>query len=387
MILEQAAEPEVAQKRRVGLARRTYVLVPLISLLTIAALLGAAEVIARVGWAEHTLNPCIQEDYLHVFHARPNCDARTKIAEGPWVTYHFNSCGYRTQDACGVKPPGVIRIALIGSSIPEGLHVPFDQTVGARVAKGISEATGRRVQLENLGLSTLMPVYTYRRIPEAIALHPDVVIWPVAPFDVGEPMNRKTLRSIDEGQPIEADLLPPKPLTPLKKIQNFLNDNIRASIVAQHFLFANPNTFVHLLLGYGERAAYLRNPTSAGWERRYEDFDLILSKVAAKLHSAHIPLILVVVPSREEAALFAMHPRPPHTDPMALVNRVEAMAKKYNVGFVDSVKDFAKQPHPDRLFYYVDLHPDGEGHAVIARAVVRKCLDGSIPALTEKQSN
>jgi hypothetical protein len=232
-----------------------------------------------------------------------------------------------------------------------------------------------------------MPVYTYRRLPEAIALRPDVVIWPVAPFDVGEPLNRKTLQRVDENRPIEADLLPPKPLTPLKKIQNFLNDNVRASLVAQHYLFANPNTFVHLLLGYGERAAYLRNPTSAGWEKRYEDFDLILSKMAAKLQAADIPLILVVVPSREEAALLGVHPLPPHIDPLAFSNRVEAMACKHHVEFVDSVKEFAKQPHADRLFYYVDLHPDGDGHALIARAVVRKCLDGSIPAITEKQLN
>lgn len=362
-------------------------IVPLLSLLTIGVMLAAAEIVARVGWAEHTLNPCIQEDYLHVFHARPNCDARTKIAEGPWVNYHFNACGYRTFDACGIRPAGALRIVLMGSSIPEGLHVPFEQTVGARVAKGISEATGRKVQLENLGLSTLMPVYTYRRLPEAIALHPDVVIWPVAPFDVGEPLNRKTLQSVDENRPIEADLLPPKPLTPLKKIQNFLNDNVRASLVAQHYLFANPDTFVHLLLGYGERAAYLRNPTSAGWEKHYQDFDLILSKMAAKLQAADIPLILVVVPSREEAALLGVHTLPPHTDPLAFSNRVEAMACKYHVEFVDSVKEFAKQPHADRLFYYVDLHPDGDGHALIARAVVRKCLDGSIPAITEKQLN
>ncbi len=387
MILEQEASVENSRHAAPLVTRRRYFLVPFFSLCTIAVMIGAAEVVARVGWAEHTSNPCLTEDYLHVLHAKPNCEARTKIAEGPWVDYHFNACGYRTFDACGARPAGAIRIALMGSSIPEGLHVPFEQTAGARTAKAISAATGRPVQLENLGLSTLMPVYAYRRLPEAIALHPDVVIWPVAPFDVGEPLNRKTLQSVDEGRPIEADLLPPKPNTPLKKLQNFLNDNVRASLVAQHFLFSNPNTFVNLLLGYGERAAYLRNPTSAAWEKHYSDFDLILSKVAAKLQAANIPLLLVAVPSREEVGLLGLQSRPPHTDPWDFSRRLQSMACKYNIQFADAVKEFARHPHADRLFYYVDLHPTGQGHALIADAIVRKCLDGSVPAITGKQRN
>jgi hypothetical protein len=303
------------------------------------------------------------------------------------VHYHFNSCGYRTNDACGGKPAGAIRIVLMGSSIPEGLHVPFEQTVGARTARAIAEATGRKVQLENLGLSTLMPVYTYQRLPEAISLHPDVVIWPVAPFDVGEPLNRQTLASIENHQPIRLNELPPKPLTPIKKIQNLLNQNIRASLVAQHFLFANPNTVLHLLLGYGERAAYLRNPTTPRWEQHYADFNLSLSKVASGLRGAGIPLILVAVPSREETALLGVDRRPPHTDPFDFDNRLRVMAARLNIEFVDAVREFAREPNAARHFYYVDLHPDGDGHALIARALVRKCLDGSIPALTEKRKS
>ena len=389
MTLDQLTEDSASQTRPVArtLSRKQYVLVPLVSLATIVLMLGVAEIVARMGWPEHTYNPCIKEDSIHVYHATPNCDATTKIAEGPWVNYHFNACGYRTNDACGAKPAGVIRIALVGSSIPEGLHVRFEQTVGARTAEAISKATGRKVQLENLGLSTLMPVYTYRRLPEAINLHPDVVIWPVAPFDVAEPLNRQTLSSIENHQPIHLKELPPKPNTLMKKIQNLLNDNVRASLVAQHFLFANPNTLVHLLLGYGERAAYLRNPTSPKWEEHYADFNLILTKVAANLHQAGIPLILVAVPSREEAALLSVSPRPPQTDPFDFDRRLAVMAAQLNIGFVDSVQEFAREPHSDRHFYYVDLHPDGEGHALIARALVRKCLDGSIPAITEKQSN
>lgn len=390
MIVDQPTEVDPTHKTRTVSARpsgKQYILAAVVSLATITLMLGLAEIIARLGWSQHTYNPCIKEDHLHVFHAVPNCNATTKIAEGPSVAYHFNACGYRTFDDCGQKPVGAIRIVLLGSSIPEGLHVPFEQTVGARTAQAITRATGRKVQLENLGLSTLMPVYTYRRLPEAISLRPDVVIWPVAPFDVAEPLNRQTLESIENHQPIRLKELPPKPNTLVKKIQNALNDNLRASLVAQHFLFANPNTLVHLLLGYGERAAYLRNPTTPKWEEHYADFNLILSKVAAGLRAAHIPLILVAVPSREEAALLGVNPRPLHTDPLDFDKRLAAMAANLNIGFVDSVQEFARDPHADRHFYYVDLHPDADGHALIAQALVRKCLDGSVPAITQRRKN
>ena len=390
MTVDQVSESqsEIRHSIRSKVSKRDYFLVPLVSLLTIVVLLGAAEIISRIGWAEHTYNPCIKQDYLGVYYAQPNCDARTKVAEGPWVDYHFNACGYRTFAACGAKPPGAIRIVLMGSSIGEGLHVRFEQTVGERTSEAVSKATGREVQLENLSLTTLMPVFTYRRLNEAINLHPDVVVWAVAPFDVAEPLNRQTLDAVESNRRIPM----PSPtsgrtLTFMKRIQNLLNNNVRASLVAQHFLFANPDFELHLFLGYGERAAYLRNPTTPAWETHYSEFNVILSRMATKLHSAGIPFVLMAVPSREAATLLNAKQPPPHTDAFDFSRRLQAMASNLNIGFVDAVQEFAHEPHSDRHFYYVDLHIDGDGHGLLARALESKLLDGSIPTIREKQNN
>lgn len=370
------------------LPRRAYWLVPLTSLLTIGVLFGLAEIIARIGWAEHTFNPCIKQDYIGIFYAQPNCDATTKVAEGPWVSYHFNACGYRTYAACDVKPKGTIRIALMGSSIGEGLHVKFEQTMGERTARYLAKATGRNVQMENLSMTTLMPVFTYRRLTEAINLHPDVVIWAVAPFDVAEPLNRVTLAAIEKNERIPLpNSASGRKLTFLKRIQNLLNNNVRASLVAQHFLFSNPNTVIRLFLNYGDRAAYLKSPTTPTWDKHYQEFDVILTKMADRLHQAHIPFILMAVPSREAAALMNADPRPAHTDVFDFSRRLHAMANQLNIGFVDAVQDFARYPHSDQLFYFVDLHIDGRGHGLLAQALERKLMDGSIPAISKKQKN
>lgn len=391
MITEDPVQETIADHSKSvpsKLPRRAYWLVPLISLATICVLLGAAEIVSRIFWPEHTFNPCIKQDYLGIFYAQPNCDATTKVAEGPWVSYHFNACGYRTYAACDAKPKGTIRIVLMGSSIGEGLHVKFEQTLGERTARYIAKATGRNVQMENLSMTTLMPVFTYRRLPEAIKLHPDVVIWAVAPFDVAEPLNWQTLKSVENNQRIPLpNSASGRRLTLLKRIQNLLDNNVRASLVAQHFLFSNPDTVLRLFLGYGERAAYLRSPTTPAWEKHYQEFDVVLTRMAQRLHAAGIPFILMAVPSREAGALLNVEPKPPHTDAFDFSRRLQAMASRLNIGFVDAVQELAHYPHSDQLFYFVDLHIDGEGHGLLAKALERKLLDGSIPSISEKQKN
>jgi hypothetical protein len=93
----------------------------------------------------------------------------------------------------------------------------------------------------------------------------------------------------------------------------------------------------------------------------------------------------MAVPSREAAALLNAKARPPHTDAFDFSRRLQTMASNLNIGFVDAVQEFAHEPHSDRLFYYVDLHIDGQGHGLLARALERKLLDGSIPAIEARQ--
>ncbi len=365
------------------LSKRDYIIVPLLIAATVVVMLGLTELGTRAFWPEQPVDKCTYQDRFGIFHAVPNCTSTTKIAEGPAVTYHFNSCGYRTFDDCGAKPPGAIRIVLLGSSNSEGLHVPYDQTFADRTAKAIAKATDRTVQIENFGLPALSPLTCYERVNEAIRLHPDLVVYPVASFDLDQVMDPVQLahRNDPNGVP-PGPLFHYAPPTMIKRLQIALNDS-RTFLIAQHFLFTNTDTFLRIYMSYGQKADYLRKPMSAHWKARYADFDLILTDMAARFKQAGIPFLLMAVPSRPQAALLSVSNPPPNSDAYAFDRELKQMAGKLGIGYVDGISEFATVPHSDQLFYIVESHIKGEGHAVLARALIRKCLDGSVPTIKQ----
>lgn len=369
------------------LPARDFIFIPLISLITVIFIFGAAEIATRAFWPEQSEDICVHKDQIGVLRAQPNCTSTTKIPEGPAVTYRFNECGYRTPDSCGVKPIGALRIVMLGSSITEGLHVPYEQTFAERTARAVAQATGRKVQIENLGLATLSPLNCYHKVDEAIALHPDIAVYAVAPFDLDQAMDPLQLANRNHPQAVPQGPLAhyAKP-TLLKTLQGALNDS-RAFLVAQHFLFSNTETFLRIYMAYGDKADYLRDPLSARWQARYSDFDLVLTDMAARFHQAGIPLLLMAVPSRPEAALLSVSDPPPHSDGYAFDRTLQQMAAKLDVGYVDGIREFAGTPKSDHLFYIVESHITGDGHALLAHALVRKLLDGSVPSISERRVN
>src|SRR5207248_9371256 len=83
---------------------------------------------------------------------RPNCSMREKNAEGEWVEYRFNECGYRSAASCRTKPAGTIRIALMGSSVSEGLFVHYEEMFATTAGEALSRIAGRPVEFQNLGV-------------------------------------------------------------------------------------------------------------------------------------------------------------------------------------------------------------------------------------------
>jgi hypothetical protein len=357
------------------LPRRDFIFIPLLSIVTVVCMFAAAEFVTRATWPEQTEDICVHKDQFGVLRAQPNCTSTTKIPEGPAVTYHFNACGYRTSDSCGPKPAGTLRIVMLGSSITEGLHVPYQETFAERTARALAKATGRNVQIENMGLATLSPLNCYHKVDEAIALKPDFVVYAVAPFDLDQAMDPVQLANRNNPQvAVTGPLAHYSKPTLLKTLQRELNDS-RTFLVAQHFLFSNTQTFLRIYLAYGDKADYLRQPVSPRWQARYADFDLVLTDMAARFREAGIPLLLMAVPSRPEAALLSVKDPPPHTDGYSFDRTLQAMAAKLNIGYVDGIREFAATPHSDQLFYIVESHITGAGHALLARALVRKYLD------------
>ena len=363
------------------LSKRDYYLLPLISLATILFIFGISELLTRVIWVEHKEGSCTVVDPVAGDHFKPNCAIRTKNAEGPWTTYHYNECGYRSATSCGPKPPGAVRIAILGSSVSQALYVPYEQTYFARTAADLSRSCNHSIDVQNLGVPGSSPIYVYRRLPEAIALKPDVVLYLLAPFDLEQRIDPRELAERNDPARNETSTKPAVQLTlsPMKRMEQTLVES-RTVLVAQHFLFQNRDTFLGMYLLYGDKADFLRQPFTPAWQQRFADVDLIIGDMADKLRAAGVPLVVIPVPSRAEAALLSSRQLPPNIDPSAFGHQIESIAANHGADYVDLMQTFSNIPNSENLFYVVDGHLTPEGQQVIAQVLSKKLLDGSIPA-------
>src|SRR5207244_4358956 len=142
------------------------------------------------------------------------------------------------------------------------------------------------------------------------------------------------------------------------------------------------DTFLRMYMLYGDKADFLRQPFTAAWQQRFADLDLIISDMAAKVRVAGVPLIVIPVPSRAQAALLSSQQRPPHVDPFAFGFQIETIASNHGAAYVDLMEPLSSIPPSEDLFYVVDGHVTAAGQGVIARHLSQKLLDGSVSALS-----
>src|ERR1700733_43552 len=363
------------------LPRRGLVILPLLSILTIVFLLVGSEVAARRFFPESSGgDPCRVADAAIGFKYRPNWTSRVKSAEGPWVVNHYNECGYRTNESCGPKPPGSTRIAVIGSSVAQGSYVGYDEIWATRAARDLTRMCRRTVEVQNLGREVCLPICQFHRIDEALTLTPDLAVLTVSPYDI-ERLVPSEIPGVSKPLPQQpASTTAPQTLSPLKRAQTFVTES-RAVTVAEHYLFQDPSTYVRIYLSYGDKADFLRTPFSPRWEERLEGFDLLLSKIADKFHAAHVPFVLVEMPSLAQVSVLALKSPPPGVDPYALNQRLEEISSRHGVQFVNVLDSFRQTPGSNKLFYMVDGHLGGKGQALVSAPFVQRLTQGTTPAL------
>jgi hypothetical protein len=353
------------------LPRRDLVILPLLSLLTIGALLLVTEFTARHFFFSQFRNTCIVDDDGIGFRYRPDCKVALKTAEGPWVTNEYNACGYRTKEPCGSVSPGSIRIVLLGASVSEGLFIPYDDTFAARTARGLTETLGRPVEVQNLGRINASPISVFRQLKEALALNPRLVIMVVDPYDIE---HVDPARVPDRYKPIspgrDASTVP---IGALKKLVTLMKESATATASA-HFLFQDSATYARLYLHYGDHADYLRQPLSPAWEKRLAGFEVLIAEMASETNAQHVPFVLVQVPSEAQAALVKMQPLPAGVDPDLLSSRLAQITSRHGVQLINTLDAFRHGPAPNRTFYVVDTHLNAEGQWLVSRVLLEELL-------------
>jgi hypothetical protein len=362
-LIRQTQQIEAARNvsQRLRLPRRDYVLLPLIFFGTMLTLLLCGEVAGRLIYIQDdAAEPC---EYVTPGGARyhPGCVSRTKVWEGPWITQRFNDCGYRTAESCAPRPPGALRIAVVGSSTARGALVNYDDSFAARVSAWLSDRCGGPVDVQNLGTEPTDVDRVDQRIPEALALKPSAIVLTVGPYDLVH------LKDPPPGADVPGHRLNPGSVMVLLR-------QSRLFLLLQYYLYRDPSFQIRAFLLNGDAAGYVRGPLDAAWRQRVDDFAGLLHRVAAETTSAAVPVLLVYIPERAQAALAARPSRPFGVDPFVLQAALAGAAEQAGVRFVDATPDFASAPDFQSLFYLTDGHPREGGHAAIAAAVEQALL-------------
>lgn len=366
------------------LPRRDLILLPLIALSTVVFLLLASELTARFFFAKDNSDVCVVPDSKIGFRYRPNCTTRLKAAEGPWVENHYNDCGYRSAESCKSRPPGTLRVALIGSSIAESFLVSTDQSLSVRAEKALTERCGRPVQIQNLGREQCFPVCTFRRMDEALALKPDVVLFAFSPFDL------ENLVSADVANRMNPNLqnrtVAHTKVSALRKVQQLFSKSSALTAV-EHFLFQDPATYLRIALNNHDTAEFMSPDMSPVWNQRLANFDLLVGEMAQKADAAHVSFVLMEIPSLAQASVLNVKQPPPNVDVYGLNRKLTGISAKHGIRFIDVMDSFQRTPGSNRMFYVVDGHLNGPGQALLVGPLVDQLTEGAGAPLAECRSS
>ncbi len=363
-----------------ALPRRDLILLPLISLLTMILLMGAAEIGTRLIWPEEKADSCLAKHGELGYRASPNCISHTKAAEGPWVENHYNDCGLLSRNSCRAPVGDRLRLAAVGSSISFTYLVPWDQSWQGLTAARLSKMCGRPVDYQNYaGLYNLNE--SAMRAPEAAATHPQAAVMfidttdlfqdPPADFDLN------LAAHLDHITPLPGHL---PGLAGLRDNLQFkrLKADSRAALIGEHFAFKSGRTYLDLYLRNGDKADFLRPPFTPAWRRRLAVLDKDLGYMADQLRAQNAPLLVVYVPQQAQAELISGLSGP-GTDPYAINKAIGDIARRHGATFIDASPRFLSVRDVPSYFYPVDGHLNDKGNAMLAEVVEQGLVGGSKP--------
>lgn len=351
--------------------KKDWILLPLLSVLTMAMIGLTTEVVAHYLFPKTTteITDCLIYDPATGVRGKPNSTCWEKLPDTPLTEYQFNSCGHRAGYECGPKPAGTYRIVLTGSSIAMGARVPQKDTFAALLPPVLTRISGHPIQIYNEGMSYGTPRDVILRFPEILAAKPDMILWVLTSRDVE----------------VSSELLPPKeeprPKNLIHKIVDAAKDS-RTAVLLLYYIYKSPTSYAKLhLLGAGA-PGYLRTQFSPDWQNHLLEFDGNAAKLEDDANAAHIPFVAVFVPSRAHAAMLSMSEEPAGFDPYKIGRDVGSIIVKHGGTYVDILPPFKHIPNSEEHYFPMDGHPDANGQAMLSEILAKQLTSGAIPELT-----
>lgn len=383
------------------LPRRDWILMPVISLLTVGLIAGSTEFAARALLPEvdDEMGAClVRNDASTGLRGVPNSDCHSKIPEGQMVEYKFNSRGDYSDHDPFPKPAGAFRIALQGSSFAMGGAVPRADTFAVLLPEELTNRTGHEVELYNEALPRRTPHRVALRIDGTLALKPDMILWTFTYADIRTASQLTTSDDVpDYVTAYEANSAnKPAHSIPLWK-------KLRAKVVQEGVVFAHAvndkwrvsrsRTLLSDVLALIEsqdqmlarnrtsEAQYLDAVPSASRLGHLRDIDTYVGEVVDRGKSAGVPVVGVFLPGRLPAAYVSAGHWPSDMDPFSLDNELREIFKAHGGIYIDILPLFRAIPDAQQYYFPSDGHPTSKGQALFAELLARELTSGKVPNL------
>jgi hypothetical protein len=382
-----------ATSAEANLPRRDWILLPLISLLTIGILACSTELIARRVFSGSTTlmkNCMVMDDPSTGPRAIPNTVCWEKIPESQLVEYRFNGCGHRAGMECQPKQPGTYRIVMTGSSLALGEGVQREQTFAALLPAELSQETGRNVELYNESMGWGFPHSVRLRFNEVLAAKPDMILWILTPGDI-EGASLVVYSSSAESNLQSSLTLPERAWLHMKSAftsESFeaaaseLFNRTRTALLLRHFLYQSQSQYVTAYqMVSDEEGGFLKASPSASWREHLKQFDGDAADMEGRAKAAGVPFVAVLVPIRAQVTMISMDKWPTKYDPFGLDNQLRSIITRHGGIYLDILPDYRDIPNADKGYFPVDTHPNAEGHKAIAELLARALTGGAVPAL------
>ena len=389
-----AGDAEGCRERKLPL--RDWLLLPILSLLTICFLAAVTESIARRMFSESKTDEeqsWVLNDPTTGVRGIPNSVCQVKIPESQLTEYKYNSCGHRAGMECGPRQPGAYRIVMTGSSFAMGLAVPREQTFAALLPQELSQRTGHKVELYNVGMGYRFAHSVALRFDDALAAKPDVILWAASPMDIEQSSfvvpasqasaGRGLWIRVHEALGRESAWNKARSLWEIASAGLFSHlEASRTVLMLQHFLYSSQSLYVSSYLrGGDEHSGFLKAEPSADWKNRLRQTDMDVANMQARASAAGIPFVTVLLPNRSQAAMISMGEWPAGYDPYKLEGELRSIVTSHGGIYIDILPDFRNIPNPERYYFPVDGHPDANGHAIIAGMLAKELARGAVPGL------
>ena len=391
--------------REATLSRKDWLVLPAVGVLAIVLLGICSELIAK--WAlpasSQGLSDCFaKDDPTGNATAKPNSVCSEQIAESPYIAeYRFDRYGHRAGMQLLSKAPDTYRIVMIGSSFAMGLFVPREMTFAALLPAELSKLTSRKIELYNEATGG-----KYRGGPfptpgppiqfnEALSADPDMILWIVtsndfvtASPDIPAPQVASEVVHESDNQSTAASsfwsrsnlLAESEVLT--DKIRNRF-DQTRVALLLKHLMLESEtqDQYVTSYLKNEDDAGFLRSEPGEKWQRLRQQFEMDAAEYERQAKAAGVPLVVVFVPNRAQAAMISMGRWPTGYDPYELDKELRKIIESNGGTYIDVLDDYRTVPDPEQNYFPVDGHPNSNGHAMITRFLTRELTSGAVPAL------